>query len=182
MSLLSPVDQARSEPMPPQERLTIRVSTGVGEGRTRLSAFDAALVSAGVANFNLVRLSSVIPPGADVLTIGGPQLMAGVHGDRLYCVYAEAYASTPQEQAWAGVAWSRRKDGSGEGLFVEHGGASEATVTHDLRMSLADLSHRRGSDFVEAGSVTTSIECVDHPVCALVIATYYSAPWSRHDC
>jgi arginine decarboxylase len=181
MSLLSPVDEARGGQVPPRERLTIRVSAGVGEGRTRLSAFDAALVSAGVANFNLVRLSSVIPPGADVLSVGGPQLMAGVHGDRLYCVYAEAYASIPQEEAWAGVAWSRRNDDSGEGLFVEHGGVSEATVTHDLRMSLADLSHRRGSDFVEAGLVTTSTRCVDHPVCALVIATYYSAGWSDRD-
>lgn len=33
-------------------------------GRTRLTAFDRALLEAGVGNLNLVRVSSVLPPGA----------------------------------------------------------------------------------------------------------------------
>ena len=41
--------------------LDITVRTGTGSGRTLLSAFDHALLDAGVANFNLVTLSSVIP-------------------------------------------------------------------------------------------------------------------------
>lgn len=37
---------------------------GSGEGRTRLTAFDAALLKAGVGNFNLLKVSSILPPGA----------------------------------------------------------------------------------------------------------------------
>ena len=42
---------------------TIVLSTGLGVGPTALAAFDAALLDAGVANYNLICLSSVIPPG-----------------------------------------------------------------------------------------------------------------------
>jgi arginine decarboxylase len=41
--------------------LIIQVTTGTGEGPTPLAAFDAALLDAGVANYNLICLSSVIP-------------------------------------------------------------------------------------------------------------------------
>ena len=36
--------------------------SGIGTGSTVLNAFDAALLSAGVGNFNLLRVSSILPP------------------------------------------------------------------------------------------------------------------------
>ena len=42
--------------------MEIQISTGIGIGPTQLSAFDSALNNAGVANYNLLKLSSVIPP------------------------------------------------------------------------------------------------------------------------
>jgi arginine decarboxylase len=42
--------------------MQIHVSSGRGEGPTPLAAFDAALRDAGVSNYNLIALSSVIPP------------------------------------------------------------------------------------------------------------------------
>lgn len=157
--------------------LTIRISRGAGTGRTRLSAFDAALRDAGVADFNLVRLSSVIPASSDVLTVAGSEQVVGDHGDRLYCVYADSYTSTPGEEAWAGVAWSHHRDGSGAGLFVEHHGLSRTDVTMELDYSLEDLSVVRGGVYAPSGSVLSSATCVNHPVCAVVIATYTTAGW-----
>jgi arginine decarboxylase len=148
----------------------------VGTGPTRLAAFDAALDDAGVANFNLVRLSSVIPPGSVVREVPGSQQIPGRHGDLLYCVYADAYASTPGDEAWAGVAWSNR-EGDNAGLFVEHHGLSEAAVRHDLYATLEDLGHRRDGDFHIGGSVLSSVRCVDRPVCALVVAGYRTVGW-----
>jgi len=46
--------------------VNIQVSGGIGSGPTELSAFDQALVRAGVANYNLIYLSSVLPPDSDV--------------------------------------------------------------------------------------------------------------------
>jgi arginine decarboxylase len=37
---------------------------GSGEGATPLNSFDAALLDAGIGNLNLVRVSSILPPGA----------------------------------------------------------------------------------------------------------------------
>jgi hypothetical protein len=56
-----------SVPLPTQRALSIHLSSGTGKGPTPLAAFDAALMDAGVANHNLLCLSSVIPPNARVV-------------------------------------------------------------------------------------------------------------------
>lgn len=160
-----------------ESELIIRVSRGSGVGRTRLSAFDAALQDAGVADFNLVRLSSVIPAASQVLEVQGEEQLKGEHGDLLYCVYADAYTSTPGEEAWAGVAWAHHQDGSGAGLFVEHHGLSYSDVSTELKHSLEDLSTIRGGHYQPTNSVLSSATCLDHPVCAVVVATYRRAGW-----
>lgn len=40
------------------------VMAGAAEGPTRLNAFDNALLAAGIGNLNLLRVSSILPPGA----------------------------------------------------------------------------------------------------------------------
>jgi arginine decarboxylase len=157
--------------------VSIRVSRGVGSGPTRMAAFDAALIACGVADFNLIRLSSVIPTGAEVVEGSRDEQHQAGHGDLLYCVYADAYTSTPGELAWAGVAWALRSDGSRGGLFVEHAGLSEALLNRDLRASLESMSASRGGMYEPPGQSVISAVCVDHPVCALVIAAYRTAAW-----
>jgi arginine decarboxylase len=159
--------------------LIIRVSAGSGTGRTTLAAFDAALAVAGVSDFNLVRLSSVVPPGGRILEVDGPEQLRGDHGDALYCVYARAHASLPGHEAWAGVAWSRRDDGSGAGLFVEHEGPSRDQVATDLTHSLEDLSATRGGRYHPEGRRITGITCNMLPVCAVVVATFRRAGWEE---
>ena len=176
------VRSSRSKPSARVERpsataLSIKVSRGAGSGPTRLAAFDSALMACGVADFNLVKLSSVIPSGAEVIEVSSDQQHRGGHGDLLYCVYADAYTSTPGELAWAGVAWAVRNNGSKDGMLVEHTGLSEALLNRDLQASLGAMSAARGGVYEPAGLATISALCVDHPVCALVIATYRTAAW-----
>ena len=160
-------------------RLLIRVSRGAGWGPTRLAAFDAALQAAGVADYNIVRLSSVIPPHAVVSEVAEGDQVRGAKGDVAYCVYAAAYASAPGEQAWAGMAWAAHLDGSGAGLFVEHTAASESTLRRDLNATLETMSINRGHTYQVAGQIVSSAICLDHPVCAVVVASYGTAGWSR---
>lgn len=42
--------------------LNFKMVTGCGRGRTELNAFDNALQNAGVGNYNLIRVSSILPP------------------------------------------------------------------------------------------------------------------------
>lgn len=158
--------------------VAIRVSTGSGAGPTSLAAFDAALLVAGVGDFNLVRLSSVVPPHAEVREVAGADQVRGTTGDVAYCVYADAYASTPGQQAWAGVAWAIGADGSGAGLFVEHAASSEDSVRRDLTTTMNAMARTRGRPYRLAGLTVSSAVCVDRPVCAVVVATFGTAGWS----
>lgn len=157
--------------------LTIRVSRGVGTGPTRLAAFDQALRSAGVADFNLVRLSSVIPPGSVVIETDAAGQVSGGHGDLLYCVYADGYSSTPRESAWAGMTWAQHEDGSGAGLFAEHSGWSEADVERELHHTLEAMIADRPPGYRRSGTMLCSITCETRPVCAVVVAAYRAVPW-----
>lgn len=40
------------------------LAAGAGEGKTELNAFDAALLASGLGNLNLLKISSILPPGA----------------------------------------------------------------------------------------------------------------------
>jgi arginine decarboxylase len=163
----------------PQDQLVIRVSKGSGVGPTRLAAFDLALFAAGIAGYNILRLSSVIPPHAVVREVPATEQIQGTEGDVAYCVYAAAYASKPGEQAWAGVAWAVNPHRSNAGLFVEHAASSESTVRWELDATVAAMSLTRGNQYRKVSQTISSAVCVDDPVCAVVIATYGTADWSQ---
>jgi len=152
----------------------IRLSTGVGHGPTTLSAFDAALYEAGIGDANLIPLSSVIPPGADVIE---KEPEPGGWGDRLYVVLAEQRTETLGEEAWAGIGWVQEPDGARRGLFVEHHGSTEAEVRNQIQASLESMQAYRPQIFGMIQSVVRGAKCTGTPVCALVAATYVSQPW-----
>jgi len=158
--------------------MQIHLGSGVGTGPTKLSAFDAALNDAGIANYNLLVLSSVIPPKSDIIVHKEriTEVMPGDWGDRLYVVMAEMRVDTPNAEAWAGIGWVQDKE-TGRGLFVEHEGNSEATVRRDIMQSLEALMATRNIDF---GPIHMKVEgrtCTHQPVCAMVVAAYQSSDW-----
>jgi arginine decarboxylase len=155
----------------------IPVVCATGTAGTSLAAFHNALVAMELGHYNLVRLSSVVPPGTSVDRTGKAPVPVGQWGDRMYCVYAEQHATLPGEQAWAGIGWVQRLDGGG-GLFVEHEGTSEEFVTHAIRTSLAELVAGHEDEYSAPDWVTHGAICTSEPVCALVMAPYESAPWA----
>jgi arginine decarboxylase len=155
--------------------LDISVRTATGAGRTLLSAFDDALLSAGVGNLNLITLSSVIPPGSTIRVAANDPVAAG-HGDRLYCVLSVGYADHPGELVSAGLGWAIDAT-TGGGLFVEHSGGSEESVSEQIQLSLEDMSRNRHGGFADVRQAVVSAHCYDKPVCALVVAAYQTVPW-----
>lgn len=158
--------------------IDITVRSASGAARTTLAAFDHALIAAGVANFNLILLSSVIPPGSTVTVVdGAAEPVAGTHGDRLYCVVSTSYAVEPGQQTWAGLGWTVDA-ASGQGLFVEHSAATEADLRRVIDDSLRDMVAHRGGGYGEVQTVVASATCVDRPACALAVAAYEATGWS----
>jgi len=149
------------------------VRTAAGSGRTPISAFDDALHAANVADFNLITLSSVVPPRTDVVVSDEP--LKAEHGDKLYCVVAAASAELRGESVWAGLGWVH--DPEIGGLFVEHHSGSQESVEELINLSLQDMTRRRGRDFGPPQRVVVGAHCTDGPVCALAIAAYSVESW-----
>lgn len=158
--------------------MKIYVAGAVGFGDTELAAFDHALNYTGVANYNLIRLSSVIPPSTEIHQIDNINQKPGTWGDRLYVVYAEMRASNPGEEAWAGIGWVQDKT-DGKGLFVEHEGGSEEQVRSDIHASLKGLLLNRNMDDLEIHTKIVGGVCYDKPICSFVVAAYQVSSWEN---
>ncbi|MGA3150424.1 MAG: pyruvoyl-dependent arginine decarboxylase [Candidatus Saccharimonadales bacterium] len=157
--------------------MNIQIVSGVGTGPTKLSAFDSALGEAGVSNYNLIKLSSVIPLGAKVKVSSRPiDTQPGNWGDRLYVVMADTRVDTPNVEAWAGIGWVQNKK-SGQGLFVEHEGANKSTVRRDIQASLEALQTTRNLNFGPVNMKVVGITCIQKPVCAVVMAIFQASGW-----
>ena len=113
---------------------TIRVVRGSGTGPTAMSSFDAALADAGVHNYNILSLSSVVPADATVEVVGtAPDL--GPTGEALYCVESrETLVPGADGPACAALGWARTD--SGEGLFYEASGTDPEAVRRAVESGL----------------------------------------------
>ena len=156
--------------------MQIQISEGVGVGPTELSAFDQALVHAGVANYNLIYLSSVLPPDSVVNYAKDPERPQGTWGDRLYVVMAQKRTSQRNQEAWAGIGWIQDRK-TRHGLLVEHEGHSEAEVRADIQNSLTALSRNRDMQFGPQQMHVVGTKCIDLPTCALVVAVFETSAW-----
>lgn len=159
--------------------MKIRVTKGVGYGPTELSAFDQALNIAGIANFNLIYLSSVLPPGSNVVREHPATPFQGGWGDRLYIVIAQMRTIQRNQEVWAGIGWMQDPK-SKAGLLVEHEGHSEQEVRADIENSLKGLAENRQMKFGPIHMEVVGAKCEDEPVCALVVAAFESHPWKAN--
>jgi len=111
---------------------------GTGKASTTLNAFDRALQNAGVSHFNLVKVSSILPPNAKpgsvaVLPAGGV----------LFSAIAAIESDIHGELISAAVSVGIPKDPKQHGVIMElhlHGSSKEIEeqVREMARVALAD--------------------------------------------
>lgn len=171
--------------LPRNAGLSIDVVAAVGYGNTLLSSFDDALRRCGAHNYNLLMLSSVIPPGSTVEVVDRRARPEAEFGRRLYVVKAEARTDRPGTVAVAGLGWVQW--GDGRGVFVEATLESkdalpesvEARLFDTLRTAACDLCLGRGVTFdIDAFRVRLAVgRAGRQPTTALVLAVYQSEDW-----
>jgi arginine decarboxylase len=163
--------------------MRIPIVAATGGGRTLLSSFDDALRRCGVHNYNLLPLSSVIPPGSEVTPDAGYRAAGEEHGHRLYVVKADARSDVPGQAIAAGIGWYQW--GDGRGVFVEHETHAATAMRAEIEVralisdSLRDLCAFRGIPFEErrVGS-RVQVATVDAaPTTVLVLAVYRAEGW-----
>ena len=163
--------------------MKIYIATGIGYGQTMLSAFDAALMDAGIHNFNLIQLSSIVPPGAQIISKRRLEFSSEKYGNRLYLVKAESRSRETNKFIGAALGWYQIEDG--RGVFVEHEeiGETEEAVRSNLEVevkkSLTDLCKIRNYP-VSPKRMNFKINVVkveESATCSLVVAVFKDEGW-----
>jgi arginine decarboxylase len=97
----------------------ICLTRGVGRHREKLASFELALRDAGMAEYNLVRVSSIFPPECKL--IGRKEAMAKLSpGQVLYAVIAESATNEPNRLIAASIGVAIPRDRSRYGYLSEH--------------------------------------------------------------
>ena len=156
--------------------MNIFITSSVGRGITKITAFDAALRGAGIANTNLIVLSSIIPPNSHI-KFGIPDIPKKRFGDRLYVVKAENTTDIKGKSIASGIGWVMEVNNT-FGLFVEHMAQTKEEVANLIRRSLTDMTLGRSEyRFTQPKMRIEEAVCENQPVCCLICAVYKLEKW-----
>ena len=97
--------------------MKVSITSGKAEGPTKLNAFDNALLAAGIGDVNLIKVSSIIPTGAEIVEL--PQFPAG---KMVNTVLSYVSSSREGDQLCAVIAVAISDE---LGCVVEHGGINQ---------------------------------------------------------
>lgn len=113
------------------------MTTGVGIHREKLTSFEMALRSAGIERYNLVRVSSIFPPGCEIVEREeGLEMLKP--GQILFCVLAESATNEPSRRVASAIGLALPKDRAHYGYISEvHSYGQSETVAGDYSEDLA---------------------------------------------
>ena len=94
----------------------IILTSGVGEGITPLNSLDKALLSAGVGNFNLIKVTSIVPAEAEVVENYQEKFIDGM---LMPAVYTYITSNIPNEKISSGIIVGIPKNKNQSGLIFE---------------------------------------------------------------
>lgn len=155
-SPVSPVPITNRKQFRPRHMMTrtptqFSLTSGAAEGRTRLNAFDKALLVAGVGDTNLIRVSSILPPAARQCEVGDLKLPKG---GLVPLAYASIDGTTPGRMISAAVAVGVPEDENEAGVIMEfEDHAHLETVEAIVRQMVVDAFEYRNRKLREILSV-----------------------------
>jgi arginine decarboxylase len=145
------------------------VTAGTAEGGTPLNAFDNALLTAGIGNVNLIKVSSIVPPEVDIVDL--PRIKPGA---LVPTAYAAMTSTTPGQIIAAAVGYALPVDRTKAGVIMEfHDVTDRGTAEAAIRGMLVEAFRVRGETIREM-----KVVAVDHRVeragCALAAVALLS--------
>jgi arginine decarboxylase len=115
---VTPVTQPILWPVPE----TLFLVSGAAEGGSSLNAFDNALLAARIGDLNLIRVTSIAPPGVRIIE---PYRIPP--GSLVPVVYSSRISHEAGESITCAIAVGLPKDG-GSGLVMEYSGIGDAKL------------------------------------------------------
>ena len=146
-----------------------KIGSGIGRSKNRLVSFDEALLEAGVGNYNLVRLSSILPAECKLTEkIDLPE------GSLLPTAYATIGSDWKDDHLVSTIGVGIPIDKNNVGIIMEYSAKNKTSeeAVETLKRMIREAFENRGwelqcimSDFVEAdvareGEYTTTFACI----------------------
>ncbi len=124
------------------------LTKGVGKSKEKLQSFEMALRNAKIAQYNLVRVSSIFPPGAKILTekVSVTKLRPG---QITFVVLADIATNEPNRLIAASVGIAQPDDQKRYGYLSEHhcfGATDKAAGDYAEDLAAAMLASTYGFD------------------------------------
>ncbi len=95
------------------------LTKGIGVHKEKLTSFEMSLREAGISQFNLVRVSSIFPPGCKIIPKEkGLEYLEP--GQIVYCVISDNATNEPYRQLAASVGLAIPRDKNHHGYISEH--------------------------------------------------------------
>ncbi|UCD25681.1 MAG: arginine decarboxylase, pyruvoyl-dependent [Gemmatimonadota bacterium] len=95
------------------------LTQGIGRHREKLTSFEEALREASIAQYNIVRVSSIWPPHCKMVSRGAG-IRSLMPGQVVFSVVAEAATNEPSRRATASIGLAIPADASHHGYISEH--------------------------------------------------------------
>lgn len=127
------------------------LTKGVGEHREELQSFELALRHAGIQMLNIVSVSSIFPPGCEIIT-REKGLLELTPGQVTFCVMARCSSNEPRRQIAASIGVAIPTDTSMYGYLSEHhsfGQTDEEAGDYAEDLAAAMLASTLGVEFDE---------------------------------
>ena len=128
---------------------------GKGEGQHKLTAFDTALINAGIGDMNLLRVSSVLPPAC----VFEPTFSMPL-GSLLPVAYGSITSDVPGETIGAAIGVGIPESAENSGMIMEFSGfvtsAEAASKVEEMVREAFDLRNVRLKEVM--------VKSVDHTV------------------
>ena len=110
---------------------------GMGIHKDKLASFEQALRKAGIERFNLVNVSSILPPGCKIVT-KKEGIKSLKPGQIVYVVITKNFTSEPKRRISAAIGLAQPADVNDYGYLSEHHALGEtAGKTGDYAEDLA---------------------------------------------
>jgi arginine decarboxylase len=125
------------------------LTRGVGTHRHRLTAFEYALRDADIEQQNLVSVSSILPPGCDLIDRAAG-IAALRPGEITFCILARAETNEPGRRISASVGLARPADPKLYGYISEHHGfgvTEQESSEHAEDLAASMLASTLGIEF-----------------------------------
>ncbi|MCW4033108.1 MAG: pyruvoyl-dependent arginine decarboxylase [Candidatus Bathyarchaeota archaeon] len=151
--------------------MEVKILSSKAEGKTLTSAFDLALAKVELQNYNLIKISSIIPKDAKVIQAEKYENPDKKVGDILHVVISEKSSNKKEQKITCGLGWILADEG---GVFYEESllDSSREIVEKKLLKGLEDAKKIRNWRWIGEPRMNIEEHMVEKNGCVFVVAVY----------